>query len=87
MHAGPHLDSARVRLDINHIANDDFFFEDSLVYGRIQPKLFRAFDRFQPNDDVRYRLAVATQWVFRFGGRQLRDLAFVHFFCFFYPEA
>lgn len=82
-----YLDSTCVSFHIDDITNNNFFLENGFVYGGVQPKLLCTFDGFETDDDVRYRFAISTQWVFRFGGRQLCNLAFVHLFGFFYPEA
>ena len=75
-----------VGFDVNDVSDDDFFFQDSFIDGRIQPELFCAFDGFETDDDVRDGFSISAERVFGFCGCELCDFAFVDFFCFFYPE-
>lgn len=81
-----HLDSTRVRFDVDHVSNNDLLLQDRLVDTWIQSKLFRALDSFETYDDMRHGFAVSTQRVFGFSWCKLRHFSLVDFFRLFYTK-
>ena len=73
-----YLDGSIVGFDINDIANGDLFLLNAFINAGVQLELLRALHRLESNDDMRHRLSVAAQWVFRLDGRQFSDFTFVH---------
>ena len=80
------LDRAGLLLNINNVPNGDFFFHEGLVDTWVHSELFCPFYSFQADDDVRDRLSVPAQGVFRLRWRELRYLSFKDLFCLLYPE-
>ena len=81
------FDGTGVCLNVDDIADDDFFLEDGLVDAGVQPKLFCAFCGLETDDDVRDGFSVAAERVFGLGWGQFCDLALVDLLCFFYAKA
>ena len=74
---GAHLDGTGVGLDVDDISDGDALLLDAFVDARVEAELLRALDRFERDDDVRDRLAVARERVLRLGRSELRHLALV----------
>ena len=81
------FDGASVCLDVDDVANDDFFLEDGLVDAGVQAKLLRAFCSLETDDNVGDGFSVATERVFGLGWGQFCDLSLVDLFCFLYSKA
>lgn len=77
---------ARVRLDVDDVAEAHALLLDRFVDGWVQAQLLGAAVGFQRYEEVCDCAAVAAERVFGFFGRQLGDFAFVDLFCFAHAE-
>jgi hypothetical protein len=80
------LYSACISLYVNHIPDENFFFKDSFVDGRIKAQLFGPFHGFKAHDDMRDSLAITAERVFGFGRCELCHFAFIDLLGLFYSQ-
>lgn len=75
------LAGARVGFNVDDVADRDALLLYGLVDGGVEAQLLGAFAGLEPDEEVADGPSVAAEWVLRFLGCELNDLALVHLLC------